>query len=230
MLTQLAQDTLATFPPDFKGPYPWHQESLRAILAVSDHNADLMRLAQPQCPVLVTYNRIELDEFPFRPWSEKRDVVVLNWLKRERKNPRHMRMVLNLLRSRAERATGPFAGFQVQVIQGVPDSVVRATLKEAKLLLFLSNDEGLGLLALEAIASGVVVLGYDIGPMDEFLPAAYRRPWGDIEGLLEVAESVADPSRKEEWSARTVEARKTAEKYSQDRQVESVLSAYGQLL
>ena len=230
ILTQLVQQTLAGFPVEFDGAYPWHRDDVRAILTVSDHNAELMRLAAPGCPVLVTYNRIEIEDFPYRPWSEKKDLVAVNWPARERKNPRHTRMLLNLLRSRAAALDTPFGGWRIQVIENLSDAELRRTLAEARLLFFLSSDEGLGLLPLEALAAGTVVAGYDLGPLDEFLPAEYRREWADMAGLVELVEAVADPERAGEWERLTRQARPVAERYSKDRQVASVLEAYRGLL
>jgi glycosyltransferase involved in cell wall biosynthesis len=230
ILTQLAAYTLASFPVEHGEPYPWHRSDVKAVLTSSEHNAGLIRLADPQCPVHVLPNRADIGRFTYREMGEKEDLLLLNNLSRPQKNPKHSKAVLNLLRSRSRRSRAGMHGHHVKVLDGIAPSAIPDLLARAKLLVFLSIDEGLPLLPLEAMASGTVVISYDIGPMNEYIPPEYLRPWGDIAGLVEIAESVLGGERDEYWTEVTRRARARAEDYSRGLQERSVLSVYSELL
>lgn len=227
LFSQSSVYNLAAFGTKRNEPYPWHDGTLRAIICVSEHNAAIIRLSLPDCPVYTVSNRVDCERFHFVPFAEKRRLVALNSMDRAPKNPIHMQMLLNVLRSRAARSGSGLDMFDVAVIQGLSPEQVAQTLAAARCLLFLSPDEGFGLLPLEAMCAGTVVIAYDLAPMNEFLPPQYVRPWGDIAGLVELVESVCSTDANEkQWDRLTRLARVTSERYSLEAQEQSVLRVY----
>jgi N-acetyl-alpha-D-glucosaminyl L-malate synthase BshA len=95
---------------------------------------------------------------------------------------------------------GPDAGMARQLARdlGVADSItftgvvdgVAQILQEANLLLLPSQMESFGLVALEAMASGVPVIASDVGGLPEVVEhgvTGYLAPLGDVEQMAEYA-------------------------------------------
>ncbi|MFW5951952.1 MAG: N-acetyl-alpha-D-glucosaminyl L-malate synthase BshA [Gemmatimonadota bacterium] len=108
---------------------------------------------------------------------------------------------------------GPERGHTREVAEqeGVPDRVaylgkqdsVAEILACADLFLLPSDNEAFGLVALEAMACGVPVVGSHVGGVPEVVvpPAGTLKPVGDVDGMAEAGLEILEPSRWPEASA-----------------------------
>lgn len=128
----------------------------------------------------------------FRPVKRVGDVVRMFALVREKVNARLILV-----------GDGPDAGLARQLAQdlGVADDVtftgvvdgVAQLLQEANLLLLPSQTESFGLVALEAMASGVPVIASDVGGLPEVVEhgvTGFLAPLGDIDKMAEYATKI----------------------------------------
>jgi hypothetical protein len=222
LFSQGAAITVRSLGLERHQPDPWRHPKLRAILSVSESNAELLRSMRPTVPVMVIQNSVDPDRFS--P-TEKRPLVLCSTLTHCEKNPLDATAVVQMLHAR--RAREEIGEFNVVELRDLPHQEVARLLGQARLLLFLSTHEGLGLLALEAMLSETVVLAIDRGPMSEFIPPECRFDFGDLNGLEEAAKSVLEsPGR---WNPVIRKARQVALRYGPVCQRASVLKAWKHL-
>lgn len=219
LFSQGAGVTLRSLGVERHLPDPWSHPKLRAVICVSESNANLLRSMQPNSPVIVTRNSV--DPTQFSP-AQKRSLVLCNTLADCAKNPMDAAAVLQMLHAR--RARHAVAEFDVVELRGLTHGEVARLLGEARILLFLSTHEGLPLLALEAMLSEVILLAIDRGPMSEFIPAECRFEFGDLESVAAAAANALESP--ERWDRVVRESRRVALEYGHLQQRETVLRAW----
>jgi len=96
------------------------------------------------------------------------------------------------------------AGGAIEYRGAVSDEELRSLYARASVLLMPSRYEGLGLVALEAMAAGVAVVAYDVtGLRDAVGDAGVLVPAEDSEGLVAATRALLDdPARRAELAAR----------------------------
>lgn len=207
--------------------YDWQRPDVAAILTVSQHNRAHLEFTYPQVPVLLVDYDLRCDRFPFHALSSKRAVIACS-----PKAPKHVLSVFHMLRSRGMADLNPNKNFEWVVLDKMSERQVAAVLGEALLLVFLSIEEGLPRLPLEAMASGCLISAYGQGPLREYLPKEYCFECGDVLSVVQFIESVmkAYPSGLARFDGVTVDARRTAERYSMKRQEVTVVQAWETIL
>jgi hypothetical protein len=198
---------------------------LLGTVVVSQHSARLLAFAYPDLTVVRVRNGI--DPALFHPGTEPRPRLLTHF---PRRGPQDGDLVLRLLE-----VSGALRGWQVQPLHGLSQSVFAAALRRSRITLNLSYQEGFGLPALEAMASGSYVVGYHGFGGSEFLlpPFSLPVPTGDV---LAVAQGVAEAIRRDEddedWcrSRGRQAAAFVQDNYSLDHEHDSVITAYSALL
>ena len=201
---------------------PFLHPTLKGIMVVSEGNAKIARLLRPDCPVIVVHNSVS------RPanvdFSRRRKVILYPSLRRHEKNPWDTRAVLHVLRARYASGRCP----EFIELDGLPHAHLLRLMREASVLLFLSTHEGLPLLPLEAMANGTLVLGYDRSPMSELLHDRCIFRFGDIEGIVDVLESIFNDASS--WLDVQETCYTAMTHWSRDAQAESIRQAWRKIL
>jgi hypothetical protein len=204
---------------------PYLSPTTIGVLSVSDHNKRLLSLSYPQLPIHRVYSHIRRDLFSYRTLvGRKRQIVAST------KALPLAASVHELLASRARH--GPDAMWNWVWLAGRGEREVAELLKESLVLVFLSVEEGLPRLVLEAMASGCLVVAFRCGPLTEVLPQDSGFDFGDIEGIVTWLEALgaAFPSDVSRYRAMTVEALKVTRQFSLAHQRRSVCRAWKRLL
>jgi len=129
-------------------------------------------------------------------------------------------------RGRLDAQVRAAAGGAVDVRGAVPDEELRDLYARATVLLMPSRYEGLGMVALEAMAAGAAVVGYDVtGLRDAAGAHGILVPPGDVAALVSAARSLLDdPARRADLAQ---EARAhVADEYSWARAAQHVEQVY----
>jgi glycosyltransferase involved in cell wall biosynthesis len=205
---------------------PGHGLSYRrfeAAMTVSRDSAEYLRFAFPDLDVAVVPNSIDTDLF--RPSAElpPRRLATM-----PRKRRGEADQILRLLGDRLD-------GWEVVEIESRPEAEVAALLRDSPIFLALGRQEGFGLPAAEAMASGCFVVGFPgfggreifdpqcSGPVEDgdVLGAAVR-----IANAIELYESRPD----ELWAAGLRARRRIEESWTAERQRGALLDFHGSLL
>jgi glycosyltransferase involved in cell wall biosynthesis len=141
---QNAYLTFAHLAPGQKLTY----QRFEAAMTVSSDSAEYLRFAFPGLDVAVVPNSIDADLFRSGGGLPPRRLAMMPRKRREEAD-----QILRLLGSRLE-------GWEVVEIDGRPEAEVATLLRESPIFLALGRQEGFGLPAAEAMASGCFVVGF----------------------------------------------------------------------
>lgn len=206
--------------------YPWLSSDLEAIVCVSRRDQETLKLYEPECPVLRVQNSVDATLFRNRRWQDREPLVLLSPLK-EYKNPQHVQMLAHLVTSRAL-ARGRMPPV-IREIRDVPRHQMPELLASAKALIFLSLNEGFGLLPLEALLSGTPVIGYENQAYCEFVPDEYQFPVSAFSSMVDKLEDILAEEGGPAFENTRDKIRDAALRYSVANQVASVTATWGAL-
>ncbi len=193
-----------------------------AAMTVSNDSAEYLRFAFPGLDVAVVPNSIDTDFF--RPDAElpPRRLATM-----PRKRAAEAEQIFRLLGARLD-------GWEVVKIDGRPEAEVAALLRESPIFLALGRQEGFGLPAAEAMASGCYVVGFPgFGGRELFDPEC-SAPVEDGD-VLGAARRIADAlelygSRPQELRAAGAMARRRVEAdWAPERQRAALLDFHAAL-
>lgn len=194
-----------------------------AAMTVSRDSAEYLRFAFPRLEVAVVPNSIDCEVFHPGTGLPPRRLATMPRKRRDEAD-----QILRLLGDRLD-------GWEVVEIESRPEAEVAALLRDAPIFLALGRQEGFGLPAAEAMASGCFVVGFPgfggrevfdpqfSGPVEDgdVLGAAVR-----IANAIELYES--DPEELRETGLRA--RRRIEETWTPERQRRALLDFHGTLL
>lgn len=205
------------------GRHQWerHMRDVVGAVVVSEDSRQLVAAAFPDLPVWRI--RPGIDSALFHAHSPRRSRTLALMPRRGRANAETL---LHLLDRR-----GALRGWRPDLIDGVRQEEVARRLRSAPFFLTFAQQEGFGLPAAEAMASGCVVIGFPAGGGREFFDPAYCYPVeeGDLLGFASVVESALeewqhDPARLADMGRQA--ARVIASRYQPEQERQDVVAAF----
>ena len=159
---------------------PYLHDEVIAVIVNSDYAADYLRLTFPEKPLYRIHYGINTALFHPRP--KKKQIAFLT-----SKNPRDLLQVINMLRYR-----GALNEWTLAPIERKTEAETAELLGESSVFLNFTAQEGFGMPAAEALASGCLVVGYDGISGREYLRPEFSRtvPTGDILAFVEQVENI----------------------------------------
>lgn len=224
----LNQSGHLTWDRDAEGVGAHYRSSphLLGLVAVSEHSTRLLSYAFPHLPVRRVHHGLDSSVFHASPGvARPRRLVYLG-----RRGQREATQVFGLLNAR-----DVLGGWQVDRIDSATQHELAHALQTSRLFLNFTYQEGFGLPALEAMACGAMVVGFDGFGGREFFDPAWSTgvAAGDVLAFAQAVEEVlaldaADP----EWCARTGQEASTQvlARYSLAQERADVVQVYGELL
>jgi glycosyltransferase involved in cell wall biosynthesis len=217
-LVAFSQNAYLTFEHVAPGVAPPY-EIFDAALTVSPDSADYLRFAFSDLQVAIVANAIDPAVFHPQPDVPARRLALM-----PRKRPDDAEQILRLLGNRLR-------GWEVVRIEGDAEAAVAAMLRSAPIFLALGRQEGFGLPAAEAMASGCLTIGFPgFGGRELFDPSfATAVEDGDVLSAARalgeaMARYEAEPDEVRALGARAAEH--VRREYSPGRQAESLLAFY----
>jgi hypothetical protein len=201
---------------------PYRDRMVVAAFVVSAHNAGQLRYAYPDMDVYEVTAHIQPETFRFVALTEKEPFVAAI------AKTRVVTPVFQIARARAESGhASPHCGEWVFIRQA-SECETAAIMARALVFVFLSAEEGLGRMALEAALSGCVVVAYDHGPLRGLLPPCGRAAFADPSSAVRAIERVmaAWPSQLAPFQAEVCRASEAARAFSACEQRRTVCSAW----
>jgi glycosyltransferase involved in cell wall biosynthesis len=165
--------------PDRVTGHYLHSPDLAGVMVVSDHSEELLGYAFGRP---VHRIRLSIDPELFRPPSRPNGRTISYMPRRGRSD---VETVLHVLRAR-----GALAGWSVDALDGVNQQEVARRLRGSTIFLSTPYQEGFGLPAAEAMASGNFVIGFDgFGGREFFHPEfSHPVPAGDVLAMARAVE------------------------------------------
>lgn len=222
IFNQNAYFTFRRWPDDVLGT-PYLDESVRAVVVVSEDNGRYVAAGFPDLPLMRTHNSIDPAHFRFTP-EKKRQLTYM-----PRKHPGDAAQVLRLLRLR-----GALNGWDVVPISGMTEAQTAAVLRESAVFLSFGHPEGCPTPPLEAMRCGCVVIGYHgMGGREYFLPElTFPIEFGDIRLYVETVERVLTELRERPEPLQAMTKRASGfvgHEYSPEREEQDVLDIWSRL-
>lgn len=208
--------------------YPYLHPDIKGVMVVSDHNEKYLHFAYPELNIFRVYCGVNSETFAFRPLSQKKKIIACNPAKR----PLDISLLYHLLQSRAEQELNHLGEYEWVFIENKTEKEVAQIMQDSLIFIFLSKEEGFPLMPLEAMACGCLVIAYDVGPVTEYLSAPFLFKPGDMPSIAESIEMIAqsDAEKMEKWEIISRANRDVAERYSLQREEESVIAAWEAIL
>lgn len=201
---------------------PCRSPSVAAIFSVSKHNRRALQFAYPQKPVYLVRYDIRPQVFRFRPLSTKRPLIAC-----VPKAAAHVAVLHQMLSARTAAGLNRLAEFEWVFLKGLSEAQVASVLQDALIFVFLSVEEGLPRMPLEAMASGCLVTAYRHGPLPEYLPPEFGFCHGDLVSIAARIELLTNKyPNLSDFQGATEAARDISLCYSASEQTESVLAAW----
>ncbi len=224
ILNQNAFNTFASCDFSDPRPLPYQDGRTIAVVTISEHSRSWLEYAFPGLHVhRIT---VAIDDRLFTPSPEKAARICLM----PRKGAGAANQVLHILRQR-----GALEGVEVTPIHGQPAAEVARLMRGSLIFLALSQEEGFGLPAAEAMACGCIVVGYDGGGGVEFMRRglAHVVPPGDVIGVAARVEQVLTEWRRQPARVLAMGRRASGfvrERYTLERERADVLHLWYELL
>jgi hypothetical protein len=198
---------------------------LVGVLTVSEHGRELLEYAFPGRDVRRVHNSVQLELF--HPGDAPGDRVISYM---PRRGSADATLVLELLRGR-----GALAGWTVEPLSGLTQRETAAALRRSSIFLHFTYQEGFGLPAAEAMASGNLVIGFDgFGGREIFRPEFSRPvPTGDVVAFARTVEAALAREAREPGWCRAMGLRASAyvhERHTAQRERDDVLGFYRHVL
>jgi glycosyltransferase involved in cell wall biosynthesis len=211
--------------PDF---YPYLHPDIKGVLVVSKHNEKYLRFAYPKLDFFRVYCGVNLETFAFQPLRKKKKVIACNPAKR----PLDISLLYHLLQSRAEQGLNALRDYEWVFIENKTEKEVAQIMQDSLIFIFLSKEEGFPLMPLEAMACGCLVVAYGVEPMTEYLASPFLFEPSDILSVAGSIETIAQSYGKEveKWEMISNDNREVALQYSLQREEESVVAAWREIL
>lgn len=184
-------------------PSPYESSDVVAVLAVSEHSARILRHAYPGLPVHITRPGIDIDRFVPRALRDKRRQIA--WAP---KNPSALAALRQILAARARQGRNQLGDCTWLRVAELSEEQTITALCESLIFVFLSVEEGFGLLPREAALCGCITVAYDAGTLDGLAPQGRLAP-GDVLAAVARIEQIvsAGPDELAGWQAEVDAAR-----------------------
>jgi hypothetical protein len=198
---------------------------LAAVATVSDHSRELVQYAFPHLAVRRIHLSLNRDLF-YPPQAKRQNRIAYM--------PRPFRgnaeLVLKILTTR-----GVLDGWEIVPLKGLSHGDVAQQLRTTKIFLALSDQEGFGLPAAEAMACGNYVIGHHGYGGREFFDPAFSRPI-ETADVLAFAKAVEDVLQNDAvdpnwcWTRGQQASAHVLAEYSAERERRDVVELYAELL
>jgi hypothetical protein len=199
---------------------------LLGIVVVSEHSAQMLGYAFPEHRIRRVYNSINGKYFHPAAGNMRRRLITCF----PRRGQQDLDMVVQLLRAR-----NALQDWEILPLQGLSQEIWLDRLQSSRITLVLSSWEGFGLPPAEAMACGNYVVGYHAFGGREYMRPEFSCPVdvGDVLAAASAVEqTITNDSRDPDWCvSRGMQASAfILDQYSLERERESVLAAYSDLL
>ncbi len=164
---------------------PYLDPSVIAVITVSDHNRRHIQFTYPHLQVFLIYPGVSTELLARLPMhKKKKEILMVN------KALVQTRMLTQMLRIRGIQGLNTAPVFQWNVLAHYNEREAAEVIRKSCMLLYMSTEEGLGKVVVEAQMAGSIVVAFDCAPLSEVVPSKYLVRLNDLVGFCRVAEKL----------------------------------------
>ena len=209
---------------------PYLDKNVKFVMTVSAHNERYLKFTFPNLAIRRVYNGIDFKKFTYRTPDQKKKNITLF----PAKAPIDNAFVFQTLSVRARQNLNKLKSYKWRLVGMNSAEEVAKILNQTLIFVFPSIYEGFGLMPLEAMLSGAIVVAYKDSPYSEYLnnTNSFLVNSADKLKLIKTIEGVAKEfeSKKAKLVTLSRKAYATARRYSLEREEKSVLKFWEEAL
>jgi len=206
--------------------YPYAHPSVIGVLVTSEYDYRHLKFTFPGLSVYKIGMAVDPQAFRYRPLPNKRKLITC--VAREKA---HISLLYHIAHARAKAGLNKALDYDWVLLGDLPRQEIAKALEESILFITLGEEEGLNRAPLEAMLSGCLVAGYQIGPIEEYPPITFQCEYGEHIEMIQFMERVMAslPEQIEEWTEAVESTRRQALDYIAVLEERSVLEAWERL-
>lgn len=225
IFNQGAYLTFSRFGANYNEKSPYLSDEIIGIISISQDNKEYLEYTFKDKIINRIINCIEY--YGINPNYESKNKVISII---EKNNIQDFIQIINILKIRDN-----LKGYTFDIIKNETHQNVLQRLEKSKIYISLSDEEGFGLSAAEAMAMGCVVIGYHGQGAKEYFKEefSYRVEQGDVIDICKKVEEVIEliENRNEEYLSKVKKAREfILANYSKEQQKKSVVETWTDIL
>ena len=209
---------------------PYLDKNVKFVMTVSAHNMRYLKFVFPNMAIRRVYNGVNFKKFTYRALDQKEKNITLF----PAKAPIDNAFLFQALSVRAKQNLNKLKSYKWRLVGMNSAEEVAKILNQTLIFVFPSIYEGLGLMPLEAMLSGAIVVAYKDSPYSEYLnnTNSFLVNSADKLRLIKAIEGIAEEfeSNKGKLVTLSKKAYATARRYSLEREEKSVLKFWEEAL
>ena len=218
--------------PNKVNDWPYLDKSVKFIMTVSLQNQRYLQFAFPNARIRRIYYGVDSEKFTYKPINQKKKIITLL----AAKAPLDSHFLYQVLSARAGQGLNRLRSYQWCFSGRNSEGQTAKILGETLIFVFPSTCEGFGLMPLEAMLSGAIVVAYKGGAYCEYLSRSnsFLVDSSDKLALIKIAEYIAEKftslSGRKELQAISQRGYEAAKRYSLEREEKSVLEFWKEVI
>lgn len=208
--------------------YPYLHPDIKAVMVVSEHSKKTMQFMYPEQKIYRVKCGVDLNKFSYKLLKEKQKIISCNPDKR----PLDISLLFHMLKSREAQKLNALNEFEWSFIYKKNEFEVIKILQDSLIFIFLSREEGFGLMPIEAMACGALVFSFDTYPLKEFIPSEFLFEPSDFTGMAEKIEFICNDYQKNMDYYQNISQKgfEIARQYSLQEEKKSLLDVWNDII
>ncbi len=209
---------------------PYLDKDVKFVMTVSSHNERYLKFIFPDIAIRRVYNGIDFKKFKYRILSQKKKIIALLPGKVSLDN----RFLFQALSVRAKQKLNRLNNYKWELLGTRSEGKTAQILNQALIFVFPSIYEGFGVMPLEAMLSGAIVVAYKGAPYGEYLnnKNSFLVDMVDKLQLVKTLEEIVVKfeSNRQELIKISKKAHEAARRYSFEREEKSILKFWKEVV
>lgn len=209
---------------------PYLDKDVKFVMTVSSHNERYLKFIFPNVAIRRVYNGIDSHEFTYKSLEQKKKIIVLV----PGKSPFDAKFLFQALSVRAKQKLNRLNNYKWELLGTRSAGKTAQILNQAIIFVFPSIYEGFGVIPLEAMLSGAIVVAYKGAPYTEYLnnTNSFLVDMADKLQLVKTLEEIVVKfeSNRQELIKISKKALEAARRYSLEREEKSIIKLWKEVV
>lgn len=211
--------------------WPYLDKNVKFVMIVSSHNQRYLQFIFPNVRIRRIYYGVNPKKFIYKSVEQKKKMITIL----PGKAPLDNNFLYQAISARAQQNYNMLKHYVWKMVGTYTESKMSRIFGQSTIFIFLSLYEGFGMMPLEAMLSGALVVAYKRGAYSEYLNSSnsFLVDASDKLGLVKKVEEIArkfgTESGRKKLAKISQNAYETAKRYSLEREEKSVLKFWDEV-